>query len=437
MRMSWARRALLLLCTSTLAGIPARATPIARPLAGHDEVTLRSLAGRVTPGEQLWARRFTSPDTRADAVLDVATSPDGTKVFVTGYVHVAGGTTDYATVAYDAPTGAQLWAERYDGPINGVDGAFAVGVSPDGATVFVTGLSYGVSSGDDYATVAYDASTGAQLWVSRYDGPANAIDDAYALGVSPDGAKVFVTGWSDGVTSSFDYATVAYDASTGGELWVSRYNGPGNSSDEAYSLAVSPDSSRVLVTGWSIGSGTGTDYATAAYDAATGSQQWARRYNSPRDENDMATAVGISPDATKVFVTGESAGSSGYPDYLTIAYRTSTGRQLWVHRYNGPADGTDHASALGVSPDGSMVFVTGWSYGGATDLDYATIAYQASGGATAWVRRYNGTGDFYDDARDLGVSPDGTVFVTGLSVGPTSGEDFATIAYRASTGATV
>jgi outer membrane protein assembly factor BamB len=75
-------------------------------------------------------------------------------------------------VAYDATTGAVLWARRYKGPADQDDNATGVGVSPDGRTVFVIGDSWGTYP--DYATVAYDASTGAALWVSRYNGPRTA-----------------------------------------------------------------------------------------------------------------------------------------------------------------------------------------------------------------------------------------------------------------------
>jgi DNA-binding beta-propeller fold protein YncE len=83
-------------------------------------------------------------------------------------------------------------------------------VSPDGATVFVTGISTGASSGLDYSTVAYSAATGAQLCASLYNGPANGDDYAQSVAVSPDGTRVFVTGYSTGTGTGADYATVAY-----------------------------------------------------------------------------------------------------------------------------------------------------------------------------------------------------------------------------------
>jgi hypothetical protein len=63
--------------------------------------------------------------------------------------------------------GTQLWAVRYNGPENAGDGASSVAVSPDGKRVFVTGSSHSATTGNDFATVAYDASSGAKLWAKR------------------------------------------------------------------------------------------------------------------------------------------------------------------------------------------------------------------------------------------------------------------------------
>jgi outer membrane protein assembly factor BamB len=217
------------------------------------------------------------------------------------------------------------------------------------------------------------AVPGAQLWEKPYNGPADGTDYATALGVSPNGSQVFVTGyssWDVGV----DYLTVALDANTGSLVWATTYNDSADGFDYATALGVSPDGSRVFVTGYIYGS-TG-DYATVAYDAATGTQLWTRRYNGPGNDQDEATALGVSPDGSRVFVTGQSLGSTGTDDYATVAYDASTGASRGVKRYDGTGQGSDTAYALGVSPDGSEVFVSGLSFGSATSgYDYATVAY--------------------------------------------------------------
>ncbi|MBA3725750.1 MAG: SBBP repeat-containing protein, partial [Armatimonadetes bacterium] len=98
-----------------------------------------------------------------------------------------------------------------------------------------------------------------EAWVARYSGPVNGNDAAYALAMDAAG-NVYVTGWSWGGGTSFDYATIKYD-SNGNQLWVARYNGTGNYSDEAYALAVDA-AGNVYVTGASVGAGTSYDYAT-------------------------------------------------------------------------------------------------------------------------------------------------------------------------------
>src|SRR5260221_6128785 len=275
-------------------------------------------------------------------------------------------------------SGTQLWARQYNGPVNNRDIANAVAVSPGGASVFVTGESTGAGTGQDYATVAYRATTGELLWVSRYPGSAqgNRIDNAPAVAVDPAGERVYVTGASNGGSATgSDYATVAYNAATGKQLWVSRYNGPGNGSDVAYDVAVSPGGGTVFVTGKSAGTTTGEDFAIVAYNAATGARLWVSRFSSPGNAPDAASSVAVSPDGRTVFI----AGLSGTSAFATVAYNAATGARLWVRPYGTAADSPP---SVAVSPDGRTVFVGGTTFGGATmSDDYATVAYNAATGA--------------------------------------------------------
>src|SRR6266508_1725 len=115
------------------------------------------------------------------------------------------------------------------------------------------------------------------------------------------------------------YATIKYNAS-GTQQWATVYNGPGNSDDVARAIAVD-GSGNVFVTGYSIGSGTGYDFATIKYNSL-GTQQWVDRYNGPGNGNDLPNGpYAIAVDASgNPYVTGESAGSNGDRDYATIRY---------------------------------------------------------------------------------------------------------------------
>src|SRR5262249_4731914 len=187
------------------------------------------------------------------------------------------------------------WVSRYNGPGNGTDAADSLAVSPGGGTVYVTG--YSVKSpfgfGEGYLTAAYDAATGATLWVRRYNGPDNNTDVPGSLAVSPGGGTVYVTGHSYDAPGHSHYATVDYVPATGATLRGNRYTGLSNGYDGALASAVTPGGATLSGTGVSARSASGQGYLTAAYDAATGATLWVRRYNGPANMGDIAASVAV------------------------------------------------------------------------------------------------------------------------------------------------
>jgi DNA-binding beta-propeller fold protein YncE len=305
-----------------------------------------------------------------------------------------------------ASGGTLLWvAQTKVGPYGWAEG---MSVSPDGSRAYVTGTRQKVGHSYDFVTVAYDTSTGTEIWATRYDNAMHTADSAWAIKVSPDGSRVIVLGQSRtggrGI-GGFDYTTVAYDAATGAQLWVAGYDGPSHRDDRPVALDVSPDGSSVFVTGRSNGLGTRSDYATVAYDAATGAQLWVARWGAVGVAYDDAWAVAVSPDASRVIVTGSSLRFEGRRQYraVTIAYSATTGAELWLRRSSRGEVGSAGFS-LAISPDGSRVYVTGGRFGGASD-SLSTIAYDMGDGAEEWAARYDRDGPWpmFTD-----VAPDGS-----------------------------
>jgi len=316
----------------------------------------------------------------------------------------------------------EAWVQRYNGPGNGSDSPSAMAVDTNG-NVIVTGYSWGGASFSDFTTIKY-SNVGVALWTNRYNGPGNLYDDVSALAV--DGSNdVIVTGFSDGGGSSTDYLTIKY-SSAGVPLWTNRYNGPANDDDRAAALAVD-DSNNVIVTGYSYGNGSSADYLTIKY-SSTGVPLWTNRYNGPANSSDQATAVALDSD-NNVIVTGESFPIGSPTDYLTIKY-SSEGVPLWTNRYNGPGNFPDDASDVAVDHDNNII-VTGHSihnYGNGNFADYLTIKYSSTG-MPLWTNRYNGSGNGYDYARFVAVDASNNVIVTGYSLGNGSSADYTTIKY--------
>src|SRR6266571_276313 len=259
-----------------------------------------------------------------------------------------------------------------------------------------------------------------EAWVAIYDGPGHRNDQATAVAVDNSG-NVYVTGGISDQVTGFDYVTIKYN-SVGQQQWVARYDGPGHSTDLANAIAID-SSGNVYVTGASFGSDNVFHYATVKYNSL-GQEQWVVRYNGPASSIDEAVAIALD-DSRNVYATGYSVGSDGLYEYTTIKYDI-LGRQQWVARY-GTGNGGSDATAIAV--DGSdNVYVTGESVGPGTGLDYATVKYDSTG-QEQWVVRYDRPAHFNDTAAAITVDGSGNVYVTGWSTGSGGDYDYATIKY--------
>jgi DNA-binding beta-propeller fold protein YncE len=364
-------------------------------------------------------RLWRTTDTDGAIPFAVAVAPDGSRVYATGSAQHA----DFLTVAFHPTTGDVLWSSTYYLPGSAGGEALAIGVSPDGERVFVTGPNNEVG----YVTVAYQASTGHQEWESVFTGFGDAAGVPYAIGVSPDNSRVFVTG-----TSHTDFGTIAYDAATGSELWRARYSGPAPAgADVAIDLGVSPDGARVFVTG-SSPRDDDLDYATVAYDPSSGVEIWSVRYHDRRWPDDTPYALAVSPDAKRIFVTGcrSDLAECYRGDFMTIALNAADGNLLWKSIYDGAVLAPDTAYDVAVSPDNESVYVTGTSQQEQATVA-VTISYDALTGTGRWIAQAgNASGPTFPWR--VAVAG-GRVVVTG-STGDYQGHRFLTIGYDASTG---
>jgi len=379
-------------------------------------------------GVQQWQARYNGPGNGTDQANAIFVDNVG-NVYVTGYSYQQPyyGNMDVATVKYNAQ-GAQQWVARFDGVQKRADVGTAIKVDASG-NVIVTGWTTDTHASyarKDYVTIKY-SSSGAQQWANTYNGPGNKDDVPSGIGIDASG-NVYVSGtsYAGEYTGQNDILTLKYNAA-GVKQWEKRYNGPANGYDYGNSVVVD-NSGAVYVTGACLGNGTDQDYVTIKYNT-NGIQQWLKNYDGPGHSYDISHAIAVDGSGN-VYVTGESMSASFKTDYCTIKYNSS-GVQQWNTRYNGPANDNDVANAIAVDVSGNS-YVTGYLNGLVEKWDIGTVKYSTSG-SQQWVKRYDGTGHKSDVGNAAGVDLNGDVYITGNSAGASSGVDLVTIKYGPST----
>src|SRR4030095_8852412 len=198
----------------------------------------------------LWMRTFNGNTSGEDKAWGIMVDVDN-NIYITGYTTASVNNTDCITLKYDQ-AGNYFWSRTYNGAGNSNDKAWGVVVDTDGS-IFITGETTDANGNINYLTTKYD-NFGNTIWVSTYNGTGNGSDAASSIGILTDAnniKNVVVTGKSWGQQLNYDYATVKYNAGTGAQIQVTRYSLNGLTNDIAEDLCVSDALNKVYVTGCS------------------------------------------------------------------------------------------------------------------------------------------------------------------------------------------
>ncbi len=309
-------------------------------------------------GKEEWTARYNGPDSLGDFATGIAIDSAG-NIYLTGVSGSLGTYTDYATVKYNS-LGVQQWVARYNGPgvVLSRDLASYIAID-DLGNIYVTGLSYGADGSSDRATIKYNTN-GVEEWVGRYVGR-RISDDTSPSDLAVDNlGNVYVTGLI-GAGGSTEYATVKYNAQ-GIEKWVSYFGKIGNTSDPRGGLVLDK-SGNLYVTGLSEVYDRFGDYLTVKYNTTDGVEQWNTRYNGLGNVSDVATSI-AADNSGYIYVTGYSfvysqTTANFNADFTTLKY-DSDGKQMWITSHNGPQNSQDFPDLVTVDKRGN-VYIAGRS----------------------------------------------------------------------------
>ena len=379
-------------------------------------------------GNRVWSRTFDGAGHYKDALRDMIVDVNG-NIYLAGYSYTTDASNpalnsyDYLILKYNA-NGDLLWTKYYGGNPGYDDFARSLKVDSAG-NAYLAGYSWGVGTFANYATVKYD-SNGNQIWAKRFAGGNGEILNEVEVDAA---GNVYITGYSNRTSAggTEDIVTIKYNGA-GEQQWLNRYNSPGDDTDEGYALEITA-SGDVLVLGETY------DFSMSRtivhkINGVTGAAVWTKDLSSmDPDRSEFPETIRLDMDGN-IILAGMMFDEVSYNVDTFVAKLDSEAVVNWVKTYDGPADEDyDGDPKLTIGSDSSIYLAV--TSEGFANADIQVIKYLPDG-STGWTYRY-GNPFFGDDyVMDYGVDtsqramlldPQGNVYVAGESYIPEQSTD--------------
>ncbi len=375
-------------------------------------------------GALLWAKTFNGAANLNDQGAAIAVDSSG-NVVITGYTTKTATDADVYVAKYASADGTLLWQKTYAGAGNGLDAGVSVAVDASD-NVAVAGYGFGATGGMDFFAARYSSDGSTTYFERLIDGGSNRTDSASSVAVNSAG-DLAVAGYIRNAANNMDFKVMKLDATAGTTLWQYTFNGSSNTDDGAYAVAFNA-ADEVIATG----------YARAFnYDLYTvklsgsGVLVWQRQWNGPFDSSDTAYQLAIDSNSD-VIVGGTSYRAASVQDGYVVKYSGVDGSIVWDRRFNGPAGLQDLITSVAIDKLNNVV-ATGYSQNAAGNYDVLTAKMLADDGGLMWEQRYDGIAGRDDSGTSVAISPDGNVFVAGYATQAAGTTDFLVKNYQSNT----
>jgi uncharacterized delta-60 repeat protein len=364
-----------------------------------------------------WVYTFNGPGNGWDQVSKIIYGADG-NLYAAGFSQGIGTGRDFTVISLKTD-GDTNWIYTYNGSGDDEDWVHSIIYGADG-NIYAAGRSIGSTTDYDVIVVSL-TQAGDTNWTYRYNGAGNYADLAYSIVHGADG-NIYAAGFSEETyINHLDFLVISLNTD-GDTNWTYTYNGPVNRSiDGAESIIYGADGN-IYAAGGTHGVNINGDGLVVSLNT-DGDTNWTYTYNGAGNQIDLFRQIIYGEDGN-LYAAGYSTGNGSYIDLIVINLDT-LGNENWVYTYNGPGDSTDLAYSITYGDDGN-IYAAGRSRGSDVDFDFFVVSLKTDGD-TNWTYRYDGPGNYWDDAYSIVYGADGNIYAAGYSDGSNPVDDFTVI----------